>query len=719
MSNRTLHIALLLLAASAGPPATAQSPTPMPLTAPTFDRLLVDTVDGVIWARGSDYKASFSEKGVSFIPFLGSHAPRNFPVTLTLAGVTAGGEAVAIARAYPAAQKGSQVTIERGSLEEIYELSLGQVEQLFRFERPVGEGDLVVRLAAETELEMSAAVDGGIDFANELGGVRYGKAVVVDAAGRRAGLTTAIEGGGIEITVPADFLEVATWPVTIDPTFITFGFNLSQVPGSQSQWFINADVAYEATTMKFMVSYESVYSASDHDVYVISYTVGQSPVPSSPTATIDFTGQNWKNPKIASSGLVPQFLVVAEHTLSGGAVVIGGRQVSAINFLTSGQFQISSGEVGQKANPDVGGDPSGHYCVVWQNTPPASQTHVYFRLVSVSGTLFTSNILGIVSGLYNDSHPSISKSNRNDSSSAYQDWMVVFQRTAGTGNEDIWGSRIHWDGTVLNDGFPIDTSSLSHTLPQVSTQGEYGAGVRRFVAVYEEHTGTPPFGVLDTDIVGVVLDGSSVVSGPVNLTTMFVAPANDDQLTPSIDGDGTRFAVTFTEKGSPFATEQGKPYVACLHLNYGNHARRHRAPGAPQWEQRTRRGDGGRVGMERRRRPVRVHARLARRRSERGVRLDRGRALLRLVGGDPGRGLQLRASGMRRALDPDERVPDHQPANQRAALGRRRDPVHPDRYVRFLRSRCARAACSASICRPSPSSRPTRCPASSRTKAPS
>jgi hypothetical protein len=568
MSNRTPILIAALLSVWAAPIAVSQAPQKGPWPAFKFDRVLVDDVDGVVWARGSNWKASFSEEGMSFIPFLGSHAPKNYPVTLRLESVTAGGGEVALERGRGAIPDRSRVVINRGAMQEIYELALGQVEQLFRFERPVGHGDLVVRLAVETELAIAASEDGGLEFSNDLGGVRCSRAVVFDAAGQRAALETRVEDGVLELVVPAAFLEAAAFPVTIDPVFISFGWPLTQISGSQSPMFLNADVAYDSTTARFMVSYESIYSAADHDVYVISYYAGQNPLPTSKTATIDFTSDNWANPKIASNSFSPGFLVVAERTLSGGAIVIGARSVSAITFAPSAQWQVSTGEVGQKSNPDVGGDVSGfgYYCVVWQNDPPGGgNSNVYSRLASDTGPQGASTILGIVSGLYDDSHPSISKSNRH-ANPALQDWMVVFQRNLSPSNSDVWGQVIQWNGAIGVE-VPIDTSAAQHTLPQVSTQGDYGPGIRRFVVVYEEHTGGP-FQNPDTDIMAAVVDGAAVIDGPLNLTSLLWAPANDDQMTPAVDCDGTRFAVTFTEKGSLFASDQGKPFAAAVHLNW-------------------------------------------------------------------------------------------------------------------------------------------------------
>jgi len=111
-----------------------------------------DEVDGAIWVRGNDYKASFSADAMSFIPFLGSDAPRNFPVTFRVDGVEAGGESLPVGRGH-AVRQDKQITIDHGSIAEIYEVAPGQVEQRFRFDRSPGMGDAVVRLKLTTELE--------------------------------------------------------------------------------------------------------------------------------------------------------------------------------------------------------------------------------------------------------------------------------------------------------------------------------------------------------------------------------------------------------------------------------------------------------------------------------------------------------------------------------------------------------------------------------------
>ncbi|MEM6675125.1 MAG: hypothetical protein AAF726_19905, partial [Planctomycetota bacterium] len=53
------------------------------------------THDGTILARGRHFKVSANSSGFTFIPFLGSDAPRNFPVRMRLASIRRGIETLA------------------------------------------------------------------------------------------------------------------------------------------------------------------------------------------------------------------------------------------------------------------------------------------------------------------------------------------------------------------------------------------------------------------------------------------------------------------------------------------------------------------------------------------------------------------------------------------------------------------------------------------------
>src|SRR5207237_7221042 len=130
-----------------------------------------------IWARGRDWKASFDAAGMAFIPFLGSQAPRDFPVKLTLHGARIGTSDLALV-ASAAIRDGDRITIERGALREVFDLSPGSVEQSFVLDTLPSSGGLRLAIGLETELQASCT-GAGIELANELGGVRVSGVTVL------------------------------------------------------------------------------------------------------------------------------------------------------------------------------------------------------------------------------------------------------------------------------------------------------------------------------------------------------------------------------------------------------------------------------------------------------------------------------------------------------------------------------------------------------------
>lgn len=530
-------------------------------------RVYFDDIDGVLWVRGDDFKASFSGEAASFVPFLGSSASRNYPVTMRVESVRAGSRTIGLAAAMGARRTGNSITIDRGDLVEAYAISAQEIEQTFRFEKPQGPGDLVVRLAVETDLAARRLDDGVLEFANERGGVRYGRPEVVDAAGRKAPMESAWRDGAIELTVPEAFLSDAEFPVTIDPVLASFGF---QPNGGLQQ--LKADAAYDLSSDLYCVVSEEIFSATDHDVFVRTINALGATVT---TGYVDYTTSAWAAPKIANNRIAAQFLCVAEKTLSGGATVIFGRTVQPTNPISMGvQFQISGFELGLKTHPDVGGDPSPssptYYCVCWQSTI-GSNKNVYYNLVQADNSLVFSNnptpFLGAPTANAN-SKPAISKSD-GFASAVNQNWEIVFQRTYSATDEDIWGALVHWNGNVVDSGFGIDASGDSETDPAVSsiTGDPTLGGPHQWLAVYSKLIpGNPPFVLAQYDLYGALFQGASAVTYG-NLSSMFGLISSRDQIHPCVDSDGTRFAVGFTDTGG--FVDQGVPYLATVHVAGG------------------------------------------------------------------------------------------------------------------------------------------------------
>ncbi|MFO1078273.1 MAG: hypothetical protein U1E73_11185 [Planctomycetota bacterium] len=562
----------VLLASSVCGVLAAQEVPPPPSVAPLSPAAaaampFVDVApDGVVWARGADWKASFAAAGVQFVPFLGSDAPRNFPLTLQLVEARAGGDAIALdptpAVTTEPEANGTGIAIARGGCREVYHLTRNHVEQTFEFAAAPRTGPLQVRMRLATELAPTPHPDGSLTFANARGGVRYGRAAAFDARGRRSEVASSLDGETLTLTVPAAFVAAAAFPLVVDPLVATFVV----APGVNSPSLLEADSAHVGTfTGLTAVVHEEAFSLSDHDVFVTGYesdgSIGAS-------IYVDYTTNNWYQPRIASHRGASQFLVVASRSGLLGPSTWGRTLTYAhagtTTLTPSAQFFVATGN---GRHPDVGGDPNpnpplpGNYCVTWEG---ATNGAIYCNIVHTDTTVGTPAGVMLHPGPEYASHPTISKSCGVGAYST-REWIIAWQKRYSPVDEDIHGSRVAIDGTVLTADFPIDTSSQSETNPEVSSLTDLIGGVERFVVVYERTI--PPIGPLPMhqQIFGQVFAGATSLSAEVNLSQLLGTDPLGDQLNPSVDTDGTRFVVGFSEDPA-ILNQDIVPYVATLHV---------------------------------------------------------------------------------------------------------------------------------------------------------
>lgn len=529
--------------------------SPRDIAAAPFERVAYDQPgDGRLWARASAYKASFDEHGASVIPFFGSDAPQNFPLEFRVSSCARGGEPFALDER-GVTRSGDTVRIDRGAFVEEYELALDSLEQRFVFHELPGDGDLVLRVDLATEL---AARDNGatLSFENEFGRVDYSEAFALDANGVKLPLDSQLVDGALELRVPAEFAANAQLPLVIDP-FVTF---FTVTTASPRHDFL-CDVAYDASSARWGVSFVNVYSATDYDVFV--RMVSATGVLES-TVTIDFTTVVWTTPAIANNNWTDRFLVVAATVQPSGIADIRGRLVDAVSASTvADQFLISPADGAYRNLPDVGGDPflgSSFYCVVWQRSVSASAVSIEFTRVDRDGVV-TPGFVTLDGPSTWSERPRISNGYGIDPGDSTPAWTVVWQRRWLPSDFDIYGARVSWAGTVVNTAFPIETSGYDERNPSVSTLSDpLATNVDRpYVVVYERDYG-------DSDVMARVCRGTAV--GPaINLVSEFpLASQTREQLNPSIDCDGEQFFLGFDERDAG-----GEPDVwTCTYYVNGN-----------------------------------------------------------------------------------------------------------------------------------------------------
>ena len=523
-------------------------------------RLLIDPLvvhfdepgDGALWAKGSTYKARFDALGATYIPFFGSDAPRNYPVSFNLVSAHVGEQEIVYLEEVEPSRDGLVVTYDRGGVTELYELSPLMMEQMFLFDELPAAGDLTVRIAIDTELAMEEKPD-GFRFSGNRGYVGYSRALVTDAAGRVAPVPTVWAAGAIKITVPELFLREAVFPVIIDPVIVTFSINSAD---EDDRW---PDVAYDLTTHRFLAVWEDSFSESDGDVWAQLHDATTGALIDGSGAYIDFTTDNWRRPKVANNRIAANFLVVAEEGIFVPPFfwrAISGRIRSASSTLMGCQIGISSLS-GDKRNPDVGGDPHPvpptHYFVVWERVVSLNSDHdVHAQLVNATSTLFGAVMLIDNSGSTLDRFPSVSKTDGNPPATT-QEWTIVWQRQFSPSDQDIRGAQIHWDGTVTHPSFSIDFSNANHEQPTVSSLLDAVSGTRDYLVAYEA----------GGDIRARVLNGTAH-QDTQNLTAMGAFLVGQDQILPSADSDGdSSFVVAASELFSN-TQEDYDVYIASL-----------------------------------------------------------------------------------------------------------------------------------------------------------
>ena len=511
--------------------------------------------DGHLWVRGRDYKARFGVDGVEFVPFLGSHAPYNFPVRFRVKSASRGGVTLEleddVAPVRETETGAERVCYDRGGLVEYYVVGLDSIEQCFRIDEPCAEaGDLVVRIAVETELGWSDGAQ-GFSFSNDLGGVRYGRAVAFDRLGARSPSPARWVGEELEIRVPADFLERAEYPLTVDPVISPFSIG-GPVASSHA-----ADAAYDATHDLYMLTWAFPFSSTDNDVYTQAYDPSGNPIPGG-DAWIDATTDNWTEPRIANCNGADQFMVAAiedpDANLWG---TVSGRTRSATLNGMGVQRQLSQDNAlgrGVEVGGDPGDDPAGSFCAVWM--------HHYSGLVA-SRTFDSSGVAlqGFTRWLnypfQSGNNPSISK-HAASTSWGLSYWIVVWEEVVGN-DTDILGALVDEDNGVIGlTYFPVDESTEAAHLPSVSGALDGPPGFQPYLVTYTTN---------DQDVHGRVFEGSTPLTPPLDLNALEGGGHQAHlQLEASASTDGSTFLVTYTE------TQAGNVDVFLAEFDYAGGA---------------------------------------------------------------------------------------------------------------------------------------------------
>lgn len=305
----------------------ASAPAVAPSTPETTAVELTIASDGKVRGMGPGYLASFDGGNLSFrVTALEDEPALRFRTASVRRGT---GSPIEIEQtAIPDADPESKlVRFQHGACEERFELHERGVKHSYVFtERPVGDGDLVVRLQLETEIASRPLPDGGLEF-GEAGSIRMGQVVGIDAHGETCRGTLAVVGDSIELSLPASFVDTAALPIELDPWI-----------HSQLEWtrFVS-DATYLNTLDRYLVTWAS----SDGVKAVV--TNGQGIAISAPT----ILDRNGRTPRCAAVSLRDRFVVA--WLVSGGLRMVSvdantGSTSSAVGIAGDIRYLDIAGE---------------------------------------------------------------------------------------------------------------------------------------------------------------------------------------------------------------------------------------------------------------------------------------------------------------------------------------------------------------------------------------
>ncbi len=526
------HTALASLACTFLASLPAQVPSgapPLPIHPGAFRGVFLDDADatGTIWARGTTWKAGLAPGGVTLVPLFGPRAPRNHPLVLRLVEARAGGSVLPLAAGVPERAGPRRVVFDHGVVRERWDLGEDHVEQSFDLAASPGAGDILLRVAVETDLAAMSDGQRAVFTAPGLGAVEISDAVAIDAAGRRLALPLRCDAGHLELRVPAAWLAAASYPLTVDPLIRVISIAAS---ASDSQF---PQLAFDASNDVWLFVYHDVVSQSDFDIVSVRCDGAGTVLD---TTFVDVSTAVTTLPAVANNNGANQFLIAWTERV-GSTNRIRGRTRAPGSTAQGAAFDLTSG--GPDGSVTLGGASApgiDRYCLAFVRGNGLGSGTLLARTVSTSGVL-SAEIAIEGSSICDAARPRISAD-----CGASGFWLVVWQDMPPLrcGSPLVMFAAVSRTGTLAQGPRRLDNFGVADSVPSVAGNGD------QFLAVWERRNSS------DTDVMGAFVTRSGAtfaVVGPA-LALSRLEPgvvATLSQSAPSVAFDGCRYAYAYVE----------------------------------------------------------------------------------------------------------------------------------------------------------------------------
>ncbi len=435
-------------------PLTSQGHVPSPVQ-PVGDCVAATTNCGVqpaanggeLLGGGRDYRVHFDAAGTRYEPALGKAVPTTRFMHLVPTSVGRGGHALLAQQSGVAPCAGAtRVRYAHGAgLAERYDVRPDGVALSWEFaERPAGNGDLVVRYAVATDLGEPSPNGDGLRFGDEHGGVHIGGVTGIDARGTSVPGHLAWVDGGLELRLPAAFVDGATYPLVLDPligTELAISVGLTYADGEP-------DAAYDAGSGRFLVVWRRTFSATNSDVR--GQMVFATGVLAGSTV---FFGSNGmvSPPRVANVGGNDRFAVVWSQVVGSTSSVMYQAVQTPTGVLDSATT-LDSSTTSVHGPADIGSDPEAQngqgrgVSVVWEDEDFDSIRLQRAYYASGGGLVLAGQVAVFLDGVLGPSYsePSLSRAAGPDG------WLLlaVRRRNPLTGSSAIEARMLKIDGSL-------------------------------------------------------------------------------------------------------------------------------------------------------------------------------------------------------------------------------------------------------------------------------
>jgi PKD repeat protein len=464
-----------------------------------FNNRVIEQDDGQLGVERPAHRLRFTSAGCEYTPKNAGEAVETDAWRLNVKRIHRGDRDLWRAKATEAVLPTAQeniVSLDRGDIRERWVAKDVGVELCFDLPRPPeGFGDLVVEAQVRTALEWQGASPLGLNFGREDKTiVRCGHTTVVDALGRKLSVPSKYEATTetVLLAVSGDWLNHATYPVTIDP-IIGAPFQITpdsdDSTGGPPLGIGAIDVAVDTASGRVLVVYNETTPGRqvkgallDDDGSVIDMGV--------PISESHIGG--FGNPR-AASGNTGMFLVVWEDYRDPTAQIYGRRidiSSGTIQVLEPSDVKISASAKPQTA-PEAAYGTNGvdyYWALVWEEEHfSPSEKIVKTALLDGAEKIF--DTLSVAQGPIQISGTPMSAGD------SYSSPAVAFDATG-----EMWFVAFKFTSVT---SYTLYAKTFDFILDEPHSQGTLvGAGTTGKITVdYDSDEGSPVVGLgLDTSI---------------------------------------------------------------------------------------------------------------------------------------------------------------------------------------------------------------------------